>query len=87
VIDTLEPPRLYVTHSVPTPPEQPHITEWVLADEQGGTRLTITFSGYELEPEEARQNSMEQTAFGFGMMLENVRSVVMGLPLPMPAGF
>jgi uncharacterized protein YndB with AHSA1/START domain len=87
VIEVLDRPGRYVTRSAPTPPEQPHVSDWTLREENGGTRLTISYSGYELEPVDARDAMMEQTAFGFGMMLGNVRAVVMGLPLPVPGGF
>jgi uncharacterized protein YndB with AHSA1/START domain len=87
VIEVIEPPARYVTRSAPTPPEQPHVSDWTLVPENGGTRLTITYSGYELEPEAGRADMMEQTAFGFGMMLANVRAVVLGQPLPVPGGF
>jgi uncharacterized protein YndB with AHSA1/START domain len=87
VIEVLDPPRRYATRSAPTPPEQPHLSEWTLSEEAGGTRLTISYSGYELDPADGREAAMEQTAFGFGLMLANVRAVVEGLPLPMPGGF
>ncbi len=87
VIEVLDPPERYVTRSAPTPPEQPHVSEWTLREEHGGTRLTISYSGYELEPVDGRDAMMEQTAFGFGLMLGNIRALVMGEPLPQPGGF
>jgi hypothetical protein len=30
---------------------------------------------------------MEENAFGFGMMLSNIKALVEGAPLPMPQGF
>jgi hypothetical protein len=87
VIEVLDPPERYVTRSAPTPPEQPHVSDWTLREENGGTRLTISYSGYEVEPVDGRDAMMEQTAFGFGLMLGNVRALVMGEPLPQPGGF
>ena len=83
----LEPPRRLVTRSMVTPPEAPQVTTWSLEEEDGGTRLTLTHSGYELAPEDARHNNMEQNAFGFGMMMENLRAYVEGGALPFPGGF
>lgn len=60
---------------------------YTLEEENGGTRLTVTLSGYETVPEEARWSSMEQDTFGFGMMLQNVKAVVEGKELPFPFGF
>lgn len=87
VIELLDPPRQLVTRSLAEPPETPHVTTWILAEEKQGTRLTIIHSGYELEPGESRANNMEQNAFGFGMMLENLEAFVQGGSLPYPGGF
>jgi uncharacterized protein YndB with AHSA1/START domain len=87
VIEVVDPLHQLVTRSVPEPPETPQVTIWTLKDENNGTRLTITHSGYELEAEDTRQSNMEQNAFGFGMMLENVAAVVEGKSLPVPGGF
>jgi hypothetical protein len=63
------------------------VTSYTLTEEGDGTRLTITNAGYALLPADARWNAMEQNSVGFGMMLENVRAVVEGRPLPYPGGF
>lgn len=85
VIELLDPPHQFITRS--EPPETPHVTTYRLGEENGGTRLTLTHSGYELEPDDRRWDSMEQNAFGFGMMLENLQAHVEGKPLPYPVGF
>ena len=87
VIEALEPPYRLVTRSMPEPPDTVHVTTWQLEEENGGTRLMLTHSGYELEPVEARANNMEQNAFGFGMMLENMAAYIEGKTLPYPQGF
>jgi uncharacterized protein YndB with AHSA1/START domain len=87
VIELLDPPHQLITHSVATPPEIPHGTTWRLDEENGGTRLTITNSGYEAEPEGTRHPNMEQNAFGFGMMLANLKAFSEGKDLPNPYGF
>jgi uncharacterized protein YndB with AHSA1/START domain len=84
VIEVVNPLNQFVTRSEENPP---HVTDWKLVDENGGTRLTLTYSGYELEPEDTRHNNMEQNAFGFGMMLENLQAHVEGAELPYPFGF
>jgi hypothetical protein len=63
------------------------VTIWSLEEENGGTRLTITNAGYELEADDVRHNNMEQNAFGFGMMLENLEAYVEGRALAYPWGF
>jgi hypothetical protein len=87
VIELVDPPHQLITRSEPEAGETAHVTTWRLAEENGGTRLTITHSGYELEPDDVRHTSMEQNAFGFGMMLENLKAAVEGKALLFPMGF
>jgi uncharacterized protein YndB with AHSA1/START domain len=84
VIEELDPPSRFVTRSEE---ETPHVTIWTLKDENGGTRLTLTYTGYERDPEDMRHMNMEQNAFGFGMMLQNLKAVIEGAELPYPGGF
>ena len=87
VIQLLDPPERFVTQSLPASPGSAEVTAYLLQEEKDGTRLTITNSGYELLPEDARWSTMEQNAFGFGMMLENLRAYVENQDLPTPGGF
>ena len=87
VIRVLDPPHRFVIRSLSAAPGSAEITDHLLEEEQNGTRLTITNSGYELMPEDGRWSAMEQNAFGFGMMLENLRAYVEGQNLPTPSGF
>jgi uncharacterized protein YndB with AHSA1/START domain len=87
VIDVVDPPHQFVTRTEPEPPEVPHVTVWTLIEEDGGTRLTITYTGHESEADDIRHSNMEQNAFGFGMMLENVKAHVERKSLPYPGGF
>lgn len=88
VIEHVDEPRQLITRSVPEDDgEVPHVTIWSLADENSGTRLLLTYTGYELETPGTREQNMEQNAFGFGMMLENLKAVIEGEPLPFPGGF
>ena len=87
VIQRIDPPHRFVTQSLPASPGSAEVTAYLLQEEEHGTRLTITNSGYELLPEDGRWSAMEQNAFGFGMMLENLRAYVESLDLPTPGGF
>jgi uncharacterized protein YndB with AHSA1/START domain len=84
IVDLIDPPHRLATR---TDEEPVHVTTWTLTEENGGTRVTITYSGYEREAEDVRYSNMEQNAFGFGMMLENLKAVVEGTSLPYPGGF
>lgn len=87
VIQVVDPPQRFVTHSLPASPGSSEVTAYLLQEERGGTRLTITNSGYELLPDDERWSTMEQNAFGFGMMLENLRAYIESKDLPTPGGF
>ena len=87
VIQLVDPPHRFVTQSLPASPGSAEVTAYQLQEERDGTRLTITNSGYELLPEDERWSAMEQNAFGFGMMLENLRAYIESQDLPTPGGF
>ena len=87
VIRLVDRPQRFVTHSLPASPGSSEVTAYLLQEERGGTRLTITNSGYELLPDDGRWSAMEQNAFGFGMMLENLRAYIESKDLPTPGGF
>ena len=87
VIEHIDQPARFVTHSLPESPGSSEATAYLLQEERGGTRLTITNSGYELLPDDERWSTMEQNAFGFGMMLENLRAYVESQDLPTPVAF
>ena len=87
VIQLVDPPQRFITRSLPASPGSSEVTAYLLQEEQDGTRLTITHSGYELLPEDGRWSAMEQNAFGFGMMLANLRAYVESQELPTPGGF
>lgn len=87
VIEVVDPPNQLVTRSEVVPPEIPYVTDWRLVEENGGTRLFITHTGYELDTDDSRWMKMDQNAFGYGMMLDNLRAVAEGEPVPFPGGF
>ena len=87
VIQLVDPPNRFVIRSLPMSPGSSEVTAHLLQEERDGTRLTITSSGYELLSEDERWNTMEQNAFGFGMMLENLRAYIENTDLPNPGGF
>jgi len=82
-----EPPHRLVTKSVPEASEPSYATSYRLDEEDGGTRLTLTYSGYEQAAADIRKKNMEENAFGFGMMLGNVKAFIEGAAMPQPQGF
>jgi uncharacterized protein YndB with AHSA1/START domain len=87
VIEVLDPPHQLVWRTEPEPPDTTHVITYRLDEEKGGTRLTLTDIGYELEAEDVRWMNMGQNTFGFGMMLANLKAYVEGGDLPNPGGF
>jgi uncharacterized protein YndB with AHSA1/START domain len=87
VIELIDVPQRFVTRSIPSSPGSSETTAYLLQEERDGTRLTITNSGYELLSGDERWNTMEQNAFGYGMMLENLRAFIENKDLPTPGGF
>ncbi len=85
VIEQIDPPQRLATRSAPEPGEAVSTTAYTLVEEGAGTRLTITYAIY--EQGEGGWMALEQHAFGFGMMLLNVKACVEGEPLPVPGGF
>ena len=88
VIEVVDPPYQFATRALSESLEKlEEVTTYTLAEEKGGTRLTLTHSGYEVKTDEMRHQSMEQNAFGFGMMLENLQAYIEGASPPYPWGF
>ena len=88
VIEVFRPPeRLVMRHPAAPPATGDKRTDYTLTEENGGTRLTLLYLGYEHDEAEMRWASMEQSTFGFGMMLQNIRALIEGQPLPYPGGF
>jgi uncharacterized protein YndB with AHSA1/START domain len=88
IIELLDPPVQLIYRNLAheyNPSEK--TTAYNLAEENGGTRLTILYTGYEQDDAAGRWPSMEQSTFGYGMMLQNIKASVEGQPLPFPGGF
>lgn len=87
VLEVFDPPSNLMLRSLVEPPEPSFTTRYRLEDENGGTRLTLIFSGYEGLPADVRQQAMDENARGFELMLGNIKAVIEGTPLPNPQGF
>lgn len=83
-IISLDPPREFGLRWDPdvTYPEMVQITTFTLAEEDGGTRATISESGYEGIPREERQEWLDSISSGYGMSMENLKALVEGREVP-----
>jgi uncharacterized protein YndB with AHSA1/START domain len=58
------------------------VTTFLLAEENGGTRVTIHESGYEGVPDAERQQWTDATSQGYGMSMENLKAYLEGRSIP-----
>jgi uncharacterized protein YndB with AHSA1/START domain len=87
ILELVDPPHRLVLRSQSEPPEPAYITSYQLDEEQGGTRLIFSHSGYEGLPESERAQPLANNGVGFELMLGNVKAFIEGTPLPNPQGF
>jgi uncharacterized protein YndB with AHSA1/START domain len=88
VFETLDPPREYAARTLPETADSPtYVTRYLLTEGSGGTRLTLIYTGYQPSDDGHHWAEMEQTTYGFGLMLQNIKAHLEGTPLPMPGGF
>ena len=87
IIELVDPPHQIAMRSEPELPETPRVITWTLDEENGGTRVTVTETGFDLMPENVRRQRMEQDAMGFDMLLENLKAHAEDRSLPYPDGF
>jgi uncharacterized protein YndB with AHSA1/START domain len=76
IIEKVDPPHQYVIRWQPEPPEKPLVTTYTLTEENGGTRVTVTESGYENLPEDVRQKRAESSAKGYAEMLAELKAFI-----------
>jgi uncharacterized protein YndB with AHSA1/START domain len=81
-IEVVEPPHQFRLRWDPYENGITLVTTFILAEENGGTRATITETGYELVPEHQRQQWIDSTSDGYRMSMENLKASLEGQPLP-----
>ncbi len=79
-IDVLDPPRQFTIRWPPQ--EQYHsiiiYTTYLLVEENNGTRLTVSETGFEALPDDIRQQRFDQTAKGYATVLADLKAYVEG---------
>lgn len=83
-IEVVDPPRKFTLRWEPDPryPAMTLITTFMLEEENGGTRVTISESGYEALPDDVRQTWFDATAGGYTMSMENLKAYLEGRKVP-----
>jgi hypothetical protein len=88
VIEVLDPPHKLMTRCLPEAPDTAvKYKGYTLIEEEGGTRLLLTYAGYEAESDASRWGHMEENSAGFAMALQNIKAFAEEEPLPFPFGF
>jgi len=79
VIELIDPPRRITTCNLP---ERSITTTYTLEEENGGTRFTVTETGFESLSEDARKERLDQDGKGWEMVLENLKAYLGSRSLP-----
>jgi uncharacterized protein YndB with AHSA1/START domain len=77
-IAIVDPPHRFV---IAWPPQEQYhsiamFTSYTLEEENGGTRVTVSETGFEALPEEIRQQRVEQTARGYALVMDSLKAYV-----------
>lgn len=84
-IRAIDPPHEFVYEWPPHPRyfSVPFITRYILEEENGGTRVTFSESGFEAWPDdEVRRARFDRISREFRMVLENLKAYLEGRALP-----
>ena len=83
-IEVVDPPCQFTVRWQPDKeyPEMTLVTSFMLDEENGGTRATISESGYESLPAEVRQQWLDATGGGYTLSMENLKAYAEGKPVP-----
>lgn len=80
IIDVLDPPRQFTIRWPPQ--EQYHsinvYTIYILTEENGGTRVQVTETGFEALPDDIRQQRFDSTSNGYATVLAGLKDYVEG---------
>lgn len=79
-IDVLDPPRQFTIKWPPQP--QYHaitmFTAYLLSEENGGTRVTVRETGFELLPDDVREQRFDSTSAGYETVLRGLKTYLEG---------
>jgi len=79
LIEMFDPPRQITTRNLP---DRSITTTYTLEEENGGTRFTVTETGFESLSEAARKERLAQDDKGWAMTLEHLKAYLEGRSLP-----
>jgi uncharacterized protein YndB with AHSA1/START domain len=79
-IEVVDPPRQFTLRWQPDPmfPAATLINTFLLEEEDAGTRVTVTQSGYESVPDDVRQTWIDADAGGYTTIMANLKAYLEG---------
>jgi uncharacterized protein YndB with AHSA1/START domain len=77
-IEVVDPLRQFTLRWDPVEQGLVLVTAFLLGEENGGTRATISETGYEMLPESDRQQWMDMTAESYAMSMGNLKAYLEG---------
>ena len=83
VVDEIDAPRRFTSRGSP---DNLIAAAYALVEENGGTRITVTLTGFGALPAEAAQERLAPTGAGWEKALQNLKAFIEGAPLPFPDG-
>lgn len=81
ILESLNPPQKVTCRGLP---DRLVVTTYTLEEETGGTRVTVTMTGFESLPEDARLDRLNVSGKAWEQALENLKAYVTGMELPFP---
>lgn len=81
-IEIFDPPHQFALRWEPDAPVAPLITIYTLEEKNGGTRVTVKETGFDLLPIHIRRQRIAQAAQGNTENLENLKACLEGRSLP-----
>ncbi|HEX2620880.1 MAG TPA: SRPBCC domain-containing protein [Phototrophicaceae bacterium] len=84
VLENIEAPHRVTSRSLP---DKQLATTYTLIEENGGTRVTVTMSGFESLPDDARHDRLRLSGENWDRALANLKAHIEGIELPYPQAF
>jgi uncharacterized protein YndB with AHSA1/START domain len=81
-IEVVDPLRQFRLRWAPVEQGIVLVTSFLLEEENGGTRATITETGYDALPKDQRQQWLDSTDAGYTMSMENLKAYLEGRLIP-----
>lgn len=84
VVKSVEPHKKLMTYSLP---DELLAATYTLQDQDNGTLVTVTMDGFELLPDDTREDRVKLSGEGWDKALQNLKAHIDGQPLPFAQAF